>query len=165
NFFDGAAFGYASGHQQSQESAPPEDAIQEMKVITTTYSAQYGHTSGGFIEYVSKSGTNNLHGSAYEYFANDALNARGFFDADCDFSQSSGQLYNPYSNSGAGGARDPFVCDGAGNPVTPNANGTQNQSGNTPCNKIPTSLISTAGGRIAALMASPDRPGLFNNVA
>lgn len=86
NFFDGAAFGYASGHQQSQESAPPEDAIQEMKVITTTYSAQYGHTSGGFIEYVSKSGTNNLHGSAYEYFANDALNARGFFDADCDAS-------------------------------------------------------------------------------
>ena len=55
-----------------------------MKVITTTYSAQYGHTSGGFIEYTSKSGTNNLHGSAYEYFANDALNARGFFDADCN---------------------------------------------------------------------------------
>jgi Carboxypeptidase regulatory-like domain/TonB dependent receptor len=83
NFFDGAAFGYASGHQQSQESAPPEDSIQEMKVITTTYAAQYGHTSGGFIEYDSKSGTSKLHGSAYEYFANSALNARGFFDADC----------------------------------------------------------------------------------
>jgi hypothetical protein len=84
NFFDGAAFGYAVGHQQSQESSPPLESIQEMKVITTTYSAQYGHTSGGFIEYVSKSGTNNIHGSAYEYFANDALNARGFFDADCN---------------------------------------------------------------------------------
>jgi hypothetical protein len=79
NFFDGAAFGYASGHQQSHESAPPEDSIQEMKVITTSYSAQYGHTSGGFIEYTSKSGTNDLHGSTYEYFSNDALNARGFF--------------------------------------------------------------------------------------
>ena len=78
NFFDGAAFGYAVGHQQSQESSPPAESIQEMKVITTTYSAQYGHTSGGFIEYTSKSGTNNIHGSAYEYFANDALNARGF---------------------------------------------------------------------------------------
>jgi hypothetical protein len=86
NFFDGAAFGYAVGHQQSHESSPPEESIQEMKVITTTYSAQYGHTSGGFIEYTSKSGTNNIHGSAYEYFANDALNARGFFDADCDAS-------------------------------------------------------------------------------
>jgi len=84
NFFDGAAFGYAVGHQQSQESSPPAESIQEMKVITTTYSAQYGHTSGGFIEYTSKSGTNKIHGSAYEYFANDALNARGFFDADCD---------------------------------------------------------------------------------
>src|SRR5207249_4998541 len=84
NFFDGAAFGYAVGHQQSHESAPPADSIQEMKVITTTYSAQYGHTSGGFIEYVSKSGTNSLHGTAYEFLANDALNARGFFDADCD---------------------------------------------------------------------------------
>ncbi len=84
NFFDGAAFGYAVGHQQSQESAPPIESIQEMKVITTTYAAQYGHTSGGFIEYTSKSGTNTLHGSAYEFFANDALNARGFFDADCN---------------------------------------------------------------------------------
>ncbi len=84
NFFDGAAFGYAVGHQQSQESAPPAESIQEMKVITTTYSAQYGHTSGGFIEYTSKSGTSSLHGTAYEFFANDALNARGFFDADCD---------------------------------------------------------------------------------
>jgi len=82
NFFDGAAFGYAEGHQQSHESAPPVEAIQEMRVINTTYSAQYGHTSGGFIEYTSKSGTNNIHGSFYEYFANDALNARGFFPAE-----------------------------------------------------------------------------------
>ena len=51
NVFDGAAFGYAVGHQQSHESTPPVEAIQEVKVITTTYSAQYGHTSGGFIEY------------------------------------------------------------------------------------------------------------------
>ena len=79
NFFDGAAFGYAVGHQQSQESTPPVEAIQEVKVITTTYSAQYGHTSGGFIEYTSKSGTNALRGSCYDYFADDALNAKGFF--------------------------------------------------------------------------------------
>ena len=244
NFFDGAAFGYASGHQQSHESTPPLDSIQEMKVITTTYSAQYGHTSGGFIEYTSLSGTNNIHGSAYEYFANDALNARGFFDADCtaagqctprkktpvknnsfgftlggpvvipkvynghnktffftnidwtrlrsgvlpgfgnstpvdafrgcilnptngicDFSASSGQIYNPFSSGNPVTGRDPFVCNSAGLPVTPNANGTQPQGGNTPCNKIPTSLISVAGSRIASRMVHPDRAGLFNNVA
>lgn len=79
NFFDGVAFGYASGHNQSQESAPPIESVGEMKVITSTYSAQYGHSSGGTVEYSSKSGTKDLHGSFYEYFANDALNARGFF--------------------------------------------------------------------------------------
>jgi len=79
NFFDGAAFGYPSGHQQSQESAPPVESVLEMKVITTTYSAQYGHTSGGFIEYTAKSGTNSYHGSGYGFFADDKLNAKGFF--------------------------------------------------------------------------------------
>ena len=79
NFFDGAAFGYASGHQQSQESTPPVDSVQEVKVITTSYSAQYGHTSGGFIEYTAKSGTNAFHGSGYGYFADDAFNSKGFF--------------------------------------------------------------------------------------
>ena len=81
NFFDGAAFGYASGHQQSHESAPSIETVGEMKVTNTTYSAQYGHTTGGTIEYTSKSGTNDLHGSFYEYFGNDKLNARGFFPA------------------------------------------------------------------------------------
>jgi hypothetical protein len=79
NFFDGGAFGYASGHQQSQESAPPVEAVQEVTVITTTYSAQYGHTSGGVIEYTSKSGSNTFHGSAYGYFARDSLNTQGVF--------------------------------------------------------------------------------------
>lgn len=81
NFFDGGAFGYASGHQGSQESAPPVEAVQEVTVITTTYSAQYGHTSGGFIEYTTKSGTNKLHGSAYAYLAKDEFNSQGYFKA------------------------------------------------------------------------------------
>src|SRR5262245_26183785 len=81
NFFDGAAFGNAVGHQESQESAPPVEAIQEVRVVSTTYSAQYGHTSGGFIEYTSKAGVNRLRGSVYGYLAKDALNAEGFFAA------------------------------------------------------------------------------------
>ena len=79
NFFDGAAFGYASGHQQSHESTPPVESVQEVKVITTTYSAQYGHTSGGFIDYTSKSGTNAFHGSVYEYMSDDAFNKNTVF--------------------------------------------------------------------------------------
>ena len=79
NFFDGAAFGYASGHQQSHESTPPVEAIQEVKVISTTYSAQYGHTSGGFIDYTSKTGTNAFRGSVYEYMSDDAFNKNTVF--------------------------------------------------------------------------------------
>jgi len=239
NFFDGAAFGYAVGHQQSQESAPPIESIQEVKVITTTYSAQYGHTSGGFIEYTSKAGTNKLHGTAYEFFANDALNARGYFDTDCDasghctpraktplrnnsfgftaggpvviphvynghnktffftnfdwtrlrsgvlpgfgnttptdafkagdFSAWPDQIYNPYSTSATGTpTRDPFMCDGAGAPITPNLTpgpGFGTQTGGTPCNKLPPQLISTVASRVAGLMVHPDRAGFNNNVA
>jgi hypothetical protein len=79
NFFDGAAFGYAVGHQQSHESTPPVEAVQEVKVISTTYSAQYGHTSGGFIEYTGKSGTNRFRGSGYDYFASDKFNNNSIF--------------------------------------------------------------------------------------
>ena len=57
----------------------PVESVKEMKVITTTYDAQYGHTSGGFIEYTAKSGTNAMHGSGYGYFADDSMNAKGFF--------------------------------------------------------------------------------------
>jgi hypothetical protein len=96
NFFDGAAFGYASGHQQSHESTPPVEAIQEVKVISTTYSAQYGHTSGGFIEYTSKSGTNNYHGSAYYYLADDALNKNSIF------AERTGRPKTPINNNNPG---------------------------------------------------------------
>jgi len=79
SYFDGAAFGFAEGHQQTQESALPYEAVRELKVINNSYSAQYGHTSGGLIEYTTKSGTNDFHGSVYEYFGNDAIHARNFF--------------------------------------------------------------------------------------
>ena len=96
NFFDGAAFGYAVGHQQSQESTPPVEAVQEVKVISTSYSAQYGHTSGGFIEYTGKSGTNSYRGSVYDYVANDKFNSTGFF------AKQAGTGPSPLSNNNYG---------------------------------------------------------------
>ncbi len=59
---------------------PPPDAIEEFKVITNTFDAEYGRNSGSVINLVTKSGTNNFHGSVFEYFGNTKLNARGFFD-------------------------------------------------------------------------------------
>jgi hypothetical protein len=56
------------------------DAIQEFSVLTTNYSAEYGKTSGGVINSVTRSGTNALHGSAYEFARNATLDARNYFD-------------------------------------------------------------------------------------
>jgi hypothetical protein len=58
------------------------DAIQEFSVITSNYTAQYGRTSGGVVNAITKSGTNSLHGSAYEFIRNSALDARNYFDFD-----------------------------------------------------------------------------------
>ena len=58
---------------------PNLDAISEFKVLTSAFSAEYGHTAGGVISIQSRSGTNNFHGSAYEFLRNDALNAANFF--------------------------------------------------------------------------------------
>jgi hypothetical protein len=56
------------------------DAIQEFSVLTSNYSSEYGYTSGGVINAISRSGTNQFHGSAYEFLRNNALDARNFFD-------------------------------------------------------------------------------------
>jgi Carboxypeptidase regulatory-like domain len=56
------------------------DAIQEFSVLTTNYSAEYGDTSGGVINAITKSGTNTLHGSAYEFMRNDVLDAANRFE-------------------------------------------------------------------------------------
>src|SRR5882762_8175262 len=79
NWFDGAAFGYAEGHQGTQESSVPYTSVQEMTVVENTFSAQYGHTSGGFITYTTKSGTDEFHGNVYNFFTNDKLDAGNFF--------------------------------------------------------------------------------------
>jgi hypothetical protein len=56
------------------------DAVAEFSVLTTNQGAEYGRTSGGVISAINRSGTNRLHGSAYEFLRNSALDARNFFD-------------------------------------------------------------------------------------
>ena len=58
---------------------PSVDSIQEFEVQTGTYSAQYGSYLGAHLNLITKTGTNDLHGSLFEFFRNDVLDARNFF--------------------------------------------------------------------------------------
>src|SRR5215470_15403765 len=58
---------------------PNPDAVQEFKILTNNYQAEYGRTSGGIINQVLKSGTNAFHGNVFEFFRNEDLNANGYF--------------------------------------------------------------------------------------
>jgi outer membrane receptor protein involved in Fe transport len=58
---------------------PNPDAVDEFKILTNDYEAEYGRTSGGIVNQVIKSGTNQIHGSLFEFFRNDALDASDYF--------------------------------------------------------------------------------------
>jgi len=76
--------GNANGQYITPEGASRQmlgvEAVREFNVLTDTYSAEYGKRAGGQINIVTTSGTNQLHGSAFEYLRNSALDARNFFD-------------------------------------------------------------------------------------
>ena len=79
-----------TGHGQLAMT-PSVDAIEEFKVQTSNYSAEYGRSGGGIVNIVTKAGTNQLRGTAYEFLRNKVLDANNFF------------------NNRAGVARQPFV--------------------------------------------------------
>jgi outer membrane receptor protein involved in Fe transport len=70
---DGADFvNSASGIQRA---TPPQESVQEFRVVNNSFGAEYGRAMGGIVNIVTKSGTNNLHGSLYEFFQNSAMDA------------------------------------------------------------------------------------------
>jgi hypothetical protein len=56
------------------------DTIQEFKIFTSAFSAEFGHSSGSVITAITRSGTNAIHGTAFEYFRNSVLDTRNYFD-------------------------------------------------------------------------------------
>lgn len=66
---------------RSPQVISPSVAVQEFKVQTTNYSAEFGRNVGGVVNVVIKSGGNEIHGGGFEFLRNEAFNARNFFQA------------------------------------------------------------------------------------
>ena len=202
---------------------PILDQIQEFKVQSHTDSAAYGGALGGIVNVVTKGGTNEYHGDAWEFLRNNDLDARNTFIASTvpykqnqfgavfggpilpsrfrhgdpksfffmayegfrstrasegftlvptvaqlggDLSSITQQIYNPWSTAPDPAhpgqyTRQPFMCDSAGNALTPNANGIQ--PAGTACNQIPGALIDKPlVGYVQAFLAKspPENTGI-----
>ena len=192
------------------------DDIQEFKVLTYTYSAEYGTRAGPTVLVTTKSGTNNFHGSLYEFVRNTSLDAKSYFSSSVEkfnLNQFGGSVGGPilqeqdsFSSSMAnrnisatasrlrvwclrwrcapaisprtllailfpvsaivnpnmiGASTSPtttpnvyFQCNGAGNPLPSNPDGSQPHG--IPCNKIPSGLINNIGQAMMNLYPAPN---------
>jgi len=64
-----------------QRGTPPQDSVEEFRVINTDYTTEYGRATAGIVNIITKSGTNNFHGSGYEYFRNNDMDAKSILAA------------------------------------------------------------------------------------
>jgi hypothetical protein len=83
---DGVSINNAAGNNEANDAGlytgiaiPNPDAIQEFKIQTSTYDASYGRNPGANVNVVTRGGSNEFHGSVFEFFRNEALNANDFF--------------------------------------------------------------------------------------
>ena len=90
---------------------PMVDAVQEFKIQTNSYDAQYGHTGGGIINVSLKSGTNALHGTGYEFLRRNALDANSFQN-NAQGEGRSGHYLDQYGGQLAGPVYIPKIYDG-----------------------------------------------------
>ncbi|HLG16472.1 MAG TPA: carboxypeptidase regulatory-like domain-containing protein [Blastocatellia bacterium] len=64
-----------------QKTTPSQGAVQEFRVVNTVYTAEFGRAVAGIVNIITKGGTNDLHGSVYEFFRDDALDARSILSS------------------------------------------------------------------------------------
>ena len=174
----------------TQALRPSVDAIQEFKVESANYSAEYGRSAGGIISLAIKSGTNEFHGSAFEFFRNDKLDANDWFAnrarlkrPPLRYNQFGGTIGGPilrnrtFFFASYQGTRDKRARTATTTVPTPAmisgnfgsinvfdpaalASGVRTQFAN---NIIPESRMDPIGRRLAALYPAPNLAGAVNN--
>ncbi len=77
---DGASVTRSENGSSFDETSPSVESLQEFKVTTATPTAEWGRTTGGTESFVTKGGTNQFHGTVFDFFINDALNSNGWFE-------------------------------------------------------------------------------------
>ncbi len=85
-------------YQNALVIRPSVDAIEEFKIQTSSYSAEFGKGAGGQINVVTRGGTNTVHGTLFEFNRNNALQARNLFDRNSNFKTSDGRFKAPPYN-------------------------------------------------------------------
>lgn len=172
---------------------PSPDAIQGLEIQTGTYSAQYGGYLGAHLNLITKEGTNQLHGAVYEFFRNDVLDARNYFQSAS--SSKAALRQNQFGFEVGGPIFIPKLYDGRNKTffmfdyeglrlikgvtalaqvLTPlMRQGNFSQYGKQlnpvngqsfPGNIIPPSLISPQAQRLLQYMPLPNLPGITNNL-
>jgi len=127
------------------------DAVAEFRVITSNASAEFGRSSGAQINVITKSGTNQLHGSLFEFARNRAFDARSFFDTNPSFQRDGKAIAPPFTQNNFGGT--------AGGPVRKDKTfffgsyeGFRQRQGVSVTNNIPSpNTIAAVGQQNAAL--------------
>jgi len=78
---DGGVVQNQAGGSPQLSVNPPNESLQEFKVLANNYPAEYGRSGSGVVTMITRAGTNEFHGAAYEWLRNDKVNARTFFSA------------------------------------------------------------------------------------
>ncbi len=156
---------------------PSPDAIEEFRVLTNTFDAEYGRNSGSVVNVVTKSGTNSVHGDVYEFFRNKILNTKGFFDTtvpDYKQNQFGATLGGPIKKDktfifgsyegdrlrqgiSSGQVLLPTAAEAGGDF---SADGTQTLGGSVTTSQFAQTLIGVPGQP-----SQPGRPGCYNAIA
>lgn len=169
---------------------PPNESLQEFKVLANSYPAEFGRSGSGFIVMTTRAGTNQFHGALYEWLRNDKLNARTFFApsiAPLRYNIFGGSIGGPIKRDKSffffnyeGGRRRTGVTVARSVPRAAEISGDFSQRtdikildpstrvGSTaaqpfPGNIIPASRIDATGKALAALFPAPNQPG--DNIA